>query len=91
LSSLSADAPSVTLGIRPEYVRIVTSRTPSAVRAKVIGSAIVTGGQYLIRLKIGNLTARAKTSHAVGCALSVGDDTWAEFPTEYISVFTNSI
>jgi len=60
------------------------------VRAKVIGSAIVTGGQYLLRLKVGSLTVRAKTSHAIGSALQVGDELWAEFPIEHVSVFANN-
>jgi ABC-type sugar transport system ATPase subunit len=90
LPSLNGAVERVVLGIRPEYVRIVTAQTPAAVRAKVIGSAIVTGGQYLLRLKVGSLTVRAKTSHAIGSALQVGDELWAEFPIEHVSVFANN-
>ncbi len=80
----------VALGIRPEYVRVSTAQTPASVRAKVVGSAIVTGGQYLLRLRVSSMTVRAKISHTIGSTVRVGDEVWVEFPTEHVSVFANN-
>ncbi|BCX04196.1 MAG: ABC transporter ATP-binding protein [Candidatus Roseilinea sp.] len=72
LSPAYVNHPTVTVGIRPEYIRIVASQTPVAVRARVLNKAIVVGGQYLVGLKVGDIAAKAKVSHSTGAALNVG-------------------
>ena len=76
---------SLTLGIRPEHVRLNLHQTVNAVRAKVLGKAIVTGGQYLVSLKVGELPFKAKVDSATGRSLS--DEAWVEFPLERIRLF----
>ena len=75
----------VTLGIRPEHVRLNLHQTPNAVPAKVLGKAIVTGGQYLVTLKVGELPFKAKVDSATGRSLM--DEAWVEFPLERIRLF----
>jgi ABC-type sugar transport system ATPase subunit len=79
----------VTLGIRPEHVRIVGAQTPLAVRAKVAGRAIVVGGQFLITLKAGDVTAKAKAPFSAA-NVAVGSDVWVEFPIERVRVFSGN-
>ncbi len=84
LMGAAADA-SLTLGIRPEHVRLNLNQNANAVRAKVLGKAIVTGGQYLVSLKVGELAFKAKVDSATGRSLS--DAAWVEFPLERIRLF----
>jgi ABC-type sugar transport system ATPase subunit len=78
---------SLTLGIRPEHVRLNLTPTANAnaVRAKVLSKAIVTGGQYLVSLKVGDFLFKAKVDSATGRGLE--DVAWVEFPLERIRLF----
>jgi ABC-type sugar transport system ATPase subunit len=87
LTGAHASDHAVTLGIRPEYVRVVPAQTPLAVRAHVANKAIVTGGQYLLNLKLGDISAKAKVTAQVGSAVIPGSDMWVEFPIERVRVF----
>lgn len=82
-----ATASTVTLGIRPEYVRILFLSSPNAVCANVHRKAIVTGGQYLVTLRIGEVFVRAKVPASVGKVLTPGQEVWVEFPHHRVSVF----
>lgn len=75
----------LTIGIRPEFVRISATPLANSVKASVTGKAIVTGGQYLVSLKVGNIAFKSKTDGATGRAL--GDETWVELPLEHIRLF----
>ncbi|MDW8292423.1 MAG: ABC transporter ATP-binding protein [Anaerolineae bacterium] len=77
----------VTIGIRPEHVRIHTLPAQGSVHALVHRKAIVTGGQYLITLHIADLVAKAKVPAAVGERLAVGMEVWAEFPPQRVHIF----
>jgi hypothetical protein len=66
----------------------VSGPTALAVRARVTSKSLVTGGQYLIALKVGNTMAKAKLTHADGAPLAVGGDAWVEFPIERVRVFS---
>lgn len=90
IAGIRADRPVVTLGIRPEHVRILTAPTPHAVRAKVTAKAIVVGGQYLVSLKVGDMPAKAKVTHTVGGALTLGGEVWVEFPIERMRAFDDA-
>lgn len=85
--ALSGVAPSqdLTLGIRPEFVRLSPTATATGVKASVLGKAIVTGGQYLVTLKIGNLQLKSKTTGVIGRA--IGNEAWVELPLERIRLF----
>jgi ABC-type sugar transport system ATPase subunit len=86
LSGAAADK-SLTLGIRPEHVRLNLNPVANvnAVRAKVLSKAIVTGGQYLVLLKVGEFPFKAKVDSATGRGLA--DVAWVEFPLERIRLF----
>ncbi len=89
VASAHVNHPTVTLGIRPEYVRITASQTPLAVRARIVSKAIVVGGQYLVGLKAGEIVAKAKVPSSAGVALDVGSEVWVEFPIEHVRVFSH--
>lgn len=88
LSSAYARQSAVTLGIRPEHVRVLRERTPLAVPARVTGKSIVTGGQYLVNLVVGDVSVKAKLPHAAGAFVAPGGEVWAEFPVERVRVFS---
>jgi ABC-type sugar transport system ATPase subunit len=74
----------VTLGIRPEHIRVSSEPSAKAVRGTVVRSSIVVGGQYLLAIQIGALI-KAKVPAA--SAFAVGDDVWVECPVDAITVF----
>jgi ABC-type sugar transport system ATPase subunit len=80
----------VVIGIRPEHVRVSAARTANAVACRVLNKSIVTGGQYLVALAVGDIQAKAKISGAEGATLMVGSETWAEFPVDRIRVFNDT-
>ena len=84
LSGIQPDG-DLTLGIRPEHVVVVPAQTASSVRATVLSRAIVTGGQYLVTLKLGGLVCKAKVPSEVGGALK--GDVWVDFPIDRIRLF----
>ncbi|MCS6773182.1 MAG: ABC transporter ATP-binding protein [Anaerolineae bacterium] len=77
----------VTLGIRPEHVRVSKTPSPGAVRAHVHRRAIVTGGQYLVTLRVGDLSVRAKVPASEGEAIAVGEEVWLELPPHRVRIF----
>lgn len=89
LSGLNGDAASLTLGIRPEHVRISAEQTATSVQAKVLNKSIIVGGQYLLSLQVGDessgVRCKAKATSHIGRGL--GKDIWVEFPIEQIRLF----
>jgi ABC-type sugar transport system ATPase subunit len=83
LSGRSGDQ--LTLGIRPEHVRVYPTVHPDAVPARVVSRAIVVGGQYLVTLQIGDATLKAKVASETGRAL--GEDAWVQLPLKRITLF----
>ncbi len=77
----------VIIGIRPEHVRVSPEPIADAVQARVARKAVVTGGQYLLSLKVGALSAKAKVRHELGEKLAVGSSVWMQFPPERVRVF----
>ena len=88
MAEAHAKANVVTLGIRPEHVRFVNAPTQLSVKGFITSKAIVTGGQYLVNMKVGDIMAKAKVPHAAGAVLNVGGDAWVEFPIERVRVFS---
>jgi ABC-type sugar transport system ATPase subunit len=88
VSLMGAEADkNLTLGIRPEHVRVTSSQNTNAnaVCATVTNKTIVTGGQYLLVLRVGELVFKAKVDSAIGRAL--GNEAWVEFPLERMRLF----
>lgn len=75
----------LTLGIRPEHVRVHAAAHPEAVPARVVNRAIVVGGQYLVTLQIGDAVLKAKVASHTGYAL--GEEAWVQLPLERITLF----
>jgi len=74
------------IGIRPEHMRILHTQSKNSVQAEVITSSIQVGGQYLIMLRIGDVTLKAKKRSEAGKEL--GDRVQVELPIEHVMVFT---
>lgn len=75
----------LTLGIRPEHVRVYPTVHAEAVPARVVSRAIVVGGQYLVTLQVGDATLKAKVAAETGRAL--GEAAWMHLPLERITLF----
>ncbi len=65
LSGMAGES-TVTLGIRPEHVRIGVERTPGAVEATVARKSITIGRQYLLAVERGDETFKAKVPAEMG-------------------------
>ncbi len=85
LKGVDGSAPQITLGIRPEHIRVHAERTPGSVPAQIVDRAIVIGGQTLLQLEVGELSCKAKLPAGQGLALD--DDVWVEFPLAEIRLF----
>ncbi len=76
----------VSLGIRPEHIRVSPQPGPDTVKAQVLRKSVVVGGQYLLALQIGDQKLKAKIEPGLGQV--VGDDVWVELPLGQVSLFT---
>jgi ABC-type sugar transport system ATPase subunit len=75
----------VTLGIRPEKLRVVCEQTSQAVRGQVVRKFIVVGGQYLLTIKVGDELLKVKVDPELGG--QIGPEVWLECPLEWTTVF----
>lgn len=83
---LSAPSSSpLTLGIRPEHVRIFPTAQPDTVPARIASRAIVVGGQYLVTLRVGPFSLKAKVAPEIGHTLA--EEVWAQLPLDRITLF----
>ncbi|MCB0185119.1 MAG: ABC transporter ATP-binding protein, partial [Caldilineaceae bacterium] len=85
LNSANGNVAQLTLGIRPEHVKVSTTQSGNAVLAQVVDRAIVIGGQTLLQLKVGELTCKAKLPAGQGNGL--GNEVWVEFPLDRVRLF----
>lgn len=75
----------VTLGIRPEHIRVVENGSSMAVLGKVVRKSIVIGEQYLLVIKVGELSFKAKIRPEIGHRIH--KNIWVEIPLEHITLF----
>jgi ABC-type sugar transport system ATPase subunit len=75
----------VQFGIRPENIKIETEQTPRSVSGELVRKAVVVGGQYLLAVKVGEQTFKAKVRPEVGRRAQ--KQVWVEFPLRDIVVF----
>ena len=75
----------VTIGIRPEKIRVVGAQTPRTVRGRVIRKFIVVGGQYLLTVKVGEYIVKVKVDPVLGARIS--QDLRFECPRDWVMVF----
>jgi len=73
------------VGIRPECVRVSAKQGPGMVYGALERKSIVVGGQYLLAIKLGEATLKAKVEPEVGIGLT--DGLWVECPLNWIMVF----
>lgn len=78
----------IVIGIRPERIRLYKEATQKAVKATVIRSAIVTGGQYLLTLQVGASILKAKVPHDQYA--EDGASVYMECPLEHVRLFSQS-
>lgn len=75
----------VLVGIRPEWLKVLTKASADAVPADVVQRAIVIGGQYLLTLKVGEHTFKAKVPPSMD--VQIGQTVWVQCPLERVSLF----
>jgi ABC-type sugar transport system ATPase subunit len=75
----------ITLGIRPEDIRLSSEPRPNTVEGKIARKSITIGRQYLIAVNAGGVTFKAKAPSATGQSLS--GPIWVELPLERITLF----
>jgi ABC-type sugar transport system ATPase subunit len=75
----------VTIGIRPEHVRIGLEQTPMSVHGQVARKFIVVGGQYLLTIRVAERLLRVKVDSGLG--YQIQDEVWITCPFEWITVF----
>lgn len=75
----------ITIGIRPEHIRIGLEQTPMSTQGRIGRKSIVVGGQYLLVIKVGDLLLKAKVNSVLDHR--VQDEVWVECPLERIAVF----
>ncbi|NIS79730.1 MAG: ATP-binding cassette domain-containing protein [Anaerolineales bacterium] len=75
----------LTIGIRPEHVRIRVEQTPMSVRGKIARKFIAVGGQYLLSIQVGERLLKVKVDAVLG--QEIQNEVWFECPFEWITVF----
>ena len=86
----SGAPPEVTVGIRPERIRVGREATPGAVPGRILRTSITIGRQYLLTLTttgLGERTFKAKVPPAAGATFAAGDDVWIDLPLDEITLF----
>jgi ABC-type sugar transport system ATPase subunit len=75
----------VTIGIRPEHVRLGREPSDSAVGGKVRRKFIVVGGHYLVSVVLGDTLIKIKVDPVLG--RQIENDVWVECPLDWITLF----
>lgn len=75
----------LTLGVRPEHVRVYPAPRSDAVPARVLSRAIVVGGQQLVALQVADFVLKAKVAADVGRTLT--QEAWVHVPLERVTLF----
>ena len=81
----AAGGDEVTIGIRPERVRISPTPIPGAVQARVVRRSITVGRQYLVAIAHEGVSFKAKVPTEIGRAL--GEAVWVELPPRDVFLF----
>ena len=80
-------ATAVTVGIRPEHIRVATGDAPGAVAADLLRKSITVGRQYLLSLRVGDVAFKAKVTPQVGESLPARGAVWVTLPPERVTLF----
>jgi len=79
------DASTVKLGIRPEQIKVNNEKSGNLVPGKILRKSLVVGGQYLLNIKAGSHTFKAKVEPESGFGLK--ENVWFELPLNDLAVF----
>lgn len=85
LRDVGATKQQITLGIRPEQVRISLEQAPAYVPGVVQDKVVVTGGQYLLSLEAGGQTLKVKAPAQIG--RHVEEVVWMKLPLDRMHIF----
>jgi ABC-type sugar transport system ATPase subunit len=80
----------ITIGIRPEHIRLSTGPLPGSVPAYLARKTVQIGGQYLVALNVdglGNQGFKAKVAPTVGELLPSSGPVNVELPLDNVSLF----
>ena len=75
----------ITIGIRPEHVKIGHEHPSLAIRGVVLRKFIIVGGQYLVSIKLGDKILKVKVGPVLG--QQIRKEVWVECPLEWITLF----
>ena len=76
----------VTIGIRPEHIKLSETAFSNAVRAIVKRKSITIGGQFLYVIEVDNVEVKARISNPTP-ELMNAESVWIELPVEHIVLF----
>ena len=85
IQGLSGAIAQVTIGIRPEKIRVLAERSQRAIRGQLLRKFIVVGGQYLLTVKVGEHVVKVKVAPTLGAQLH--DALWLECPLDWTMIF----
>ena len=75
----------ITLGIRPEHVRLARKTSKLAVSGKVRRKIIGVGGHYLVSIELDDKIIKIKVKPTLG--RQIKNEVWIECPLEWITLF----
>ena len=75
----------ITVGIRPEHVRLGRQPSDLAVGGNVRRKFIVVGGYYLVSVELGDKIIKVKVDPVLG--RQIENDVWVECPLDWITLF----
>ena len=76
----------IVLGIRPEDIKVLNKNEPGAIKGTIVKKTIVIGGQYLLKVEIGDAVCGVKCSDSIGFGLE--KNVYIKLPANKISFFT---
>ncbi len=85
LNNVNGNLQSLVFGIRPEHLHIYPEPTALGVECFILNKGIVTGGQYLVTLKLNDYVFKAKVPAQIGQMLQ--DVAWVQIPVEHLRIF----
>lgn len=75
----------VTLGIRPEKIRVLHKQTPRTVQGQIVRKFLAVGGQYMLTVKVGKDMLKVKVNPDF--TGRTHDNVWLETPLDWTMVF----
>ena len=90
LDGAAPSSPAVTVGIRPEHIRVSVSQTAGSVPAQMRRKTVQIGGQYLVALDVEGASFKAKVSASAGDHLPSQGSVFVTVPLEFVTLFAEN-